>query len=148
MQAQGAVTETIPKKEKCKKTKRLSEKALQIAEERREVKNKGEREKYTLLNAEFWRKVQRHKKAFFNVQCTEVEENTRMGKNRNLFKDMKGTFQARMGTIKERNSKDLTEVEEINTRRWQKYTELYKNGLNDQDNNDGVVTHLESDILV
>ena len=71
-----------------------------------------------------------------------------MGKNRNLFKDMKGTFQARMGTIKERNSKDLTEVEEINTRRWQKYTELYKNGLNDQDNNDGVVTHLESDILV
>ena len=72
-----------------------------------------------------------------------------MGKNRNLFKDIKGTFQARMGTtIKERNSKDLTEVEEINTRRWQKYTELYKNGLNDQDNNDGVVTHLESDILV
>ena len=72
-----------------------------------------------------------------------------MGKNRNLFKHIKGTFQARMGTtIKERNSKDLTEVEEINTRRWQKYTELYKNGLNDQDNNDGVVTHLESDILV
>ena len=94
----------------------MSEKALQIAEERREVKSKGEREKYTLLNAQFQRKVRRHKKAFFNEQCKEVEENNRMGKTRDLFKktgDIKGTFRARMGTIKDRNAKDLTETQEI-----------------------------------
>ena len=128
MQAQEAVTETIPKKEKCKKAKWLSEKALQIAEERREVKSKGEREKYTLLNAEFQRKVRRHKKAFFNEQCKEVEENNRMGKTRDLFKktgDIKGTFHARMGMVKDRNAKDLTETQEIK-KRWQERTELHK----------------------
>ena len=116
MQAQEAVTNTIPKKKKCKKAKWLSEEALQIAEERREVKSKGEREKYTLLNAQFQRKVRRHKKAFFNEQCKEVEENNRMGKTRDLFKktgDIKGTFRARMGTMKDRNAKDLTETQEI-----------------------------------
>ena len=94
----------------------MSEEALQIAEERREVKSKGEREKYTLLNAQFQRKVRRHKKAFFNEQCKEVEENNRMGKTRDLFKktgDIKGTFRARMGTMKDRNAKDLTETQEI-----------------------------------
>ena len=128
MQAQEAVTETIPKKEKCKKAKWLSEKALQIAEERREVKSKGEREKYTLLNAEFQRKVRRHKKTFFNEQCKEVEENNRMGKTRDLFKktgDIKGTFHARMGMVKDRNAKDLTETQEIK-KRWQERTELHK----------------------
>ena len=128
MQAQEAVTETIPKKEKCKKAKWLSEKALQIAEERREVKSKGEREKYTQLNAEFQRKVRRHKKAFFNEQCKEVEENNRMGKTRDLFKktgDIKGTFHARMGMVKDRNAKDLTETQEIK-KRWQERTELHK----------------------
>ena len=128
MQAQEAVTETIPKKEKCKKAKWLPEKALQIAEERREVKSKGEREKYTLLNAEFQRKVRRHKKAFFNEQCKEVEENNRMGKTRDLFKktgDIKGTFHARMGMVKDRNAKDLTETQEIK-KRWQERTELHK----------------------
>ena len=148
---QEVVTKTIAKKKKCKKAKWLSAEALQIAEKRREAKGKGERERYTQLNTEFQRIARRDKKAFLNEQCKEVEENNRMGKNRNLFKeikDIKGTFQARTGTINDRNGKDLTEVEEINMRRWQEYTELYKNGLNHQDNNDGVVTHLESDILV
>ena len=80
------------------------------------MKSKGEREKYTLLNAQFQRKVRRHKKAFFNEQCKEVEENDRMGKTRDLFKktgDIKGTFRARMGTMKDRNAKDLTETQEI-----------------------------------
>jgi len=147
---QEAVTKIIAKKKKCKKAKWLSEEALQRAKERRKVKSKGERERYTQLNAKFQRIARRDKKAFLNEQCKEVEENNRIGKNRNLFKeikDIKGKFQARMGTINDRNGKDLTEVEEINMRRWQEYTELYKNGLNHQDNNDGVVTHLESDIL-
>ena len=119
MQVQEAVTKTIPKEKKCKKAKCLSEEALQIAEERREVKSKGEREKYTLLNAQFQRKVRRHKKAFFNEQCKEVEENNRMGKTRDLFKkteDIKGIFHARMGTIKDTNTKDLTETQEIKKR--------------------------------
>ena len=85
MQVQEAVTKTIPKEKKCKKAKCLSEEALQIAEERREVKSKGEREKYTLLNAQFQRKVRRHKKAFFNEQCKEVEENNRMEKSKDFF---------------------------------------------------------------
>ena len=117
---------------------------------RREVKSKGEKDRYKHLNAEFQRIARRDTKAFLSNQCKETEENNRIGKNRNLFKeikDIKGKFQARMGTINDRNGKDLTEVEEINMRTWQEYTELYKNGLNHQDNNDGVVTHLESDIL-
>ena len=105
---------TIPKKKKCKKAKWLSDKALQIAEERREVK--GEKEKYTHLNAEFERIGRRDKKSFLSDQCKEIEENNRMGKTRNFFKkiiDTKGTFHAKMGTIKDRNGMDLTEAEDI-----------------------------------
>ena len=125
----------------------LSEEALQIAETRREVKGKGERERYSQLNAEFQRRARREKRAFLNEQCKEVEENNRMEKTRDLFKkigDIKGIFHARAGMIKNRNRKDLKEAEEIK-KRWQEYTEeLYKNDL---DNHDGVVTHLEPDIL-
>ena len=126
----------------------MSEEALQIAQKRREVKDKGERERYTQLNAEFQRIKRRDKKAFLSEQCTckEIEENNRMGKTSDLFKktgDTKGTFHAKMGTIKDRNGKDLTEAEGIK-KRWQEYTEeLYKKGLNDLDNHSGVVTHLE-----
>ena len=94
---------TIPKKKKCKKAKWLSEEALQIAEERREAKSKGERERYTQLNAEFQRKARRDKKPFLNEHCKEIEENNRMGKTEDLLKkigDIKGTFHARMGIIK------------------------------------------------
>ena len=137
---------TIPKKRKCKKAKWFSEEALQVAEKRKEVKSKGERGRYTQLNAEFQRIARRDKKAFLNEQCKEVEENSRMRKIRDLFKkigDTKGTFHTRMGTIKDRNSKDLIEADEIK-KRWQGYTEeLYKKGLNDPDNHDGVITHLE-----
>jgi len=127
----------------------LSEAALQIAEKRREAKGKEEKERYTHLNAEFQRIARRDKKAFLNDQRKEIEENNRMGKTRDLFKktgDIKGTFHAEMGTIKDRNSKDLTEAEDIK-KRWQEYTELYKKGLNDHDNHSGVVTHLKPDIL-
>ena len=118
------------------------------------MKGKGERERYTQLNAEFQRRARREKRAFLNEQCKEVEENNRMGKTRDLFKkigDIKGIFHARMGMIKNRNRKDLKEAEEIN-KRWQEYTEeLYqkkkKKSLNDPYNHDGVVTHLEPDIL-
>ena len=117
---------------------------------RREVKGKGERERYTQLDAEIQRITGRDKKAFLREQCKEIEENNRMGKTRDLFKkngDAKGTFTAKMGTINDRNCKDLTEAEEIK-KRWQEYTEeLYKKGLNDPDNHDGVVTHLAPDIL-
>ena len=141
---------TIPKKKKCKKGKRLSDKALQIAEKRGEAKGKGEKEKYTYLNAEFQRISRRDKKAFFSDQYKEIEENNRMGKTRDLFKKMrntKGTFRAKMGSIKDRNGLDLTEVEDIK-KRWQEYTgELYKKDLHDPDNHDNVITHLEPDIL-
>ena len=120
---------TIPKKKKCKNAKWLSKEALQIAGKRREVKGKGEKERYTHLNAEFQRITRRDKKAFLSDQCKEIEENNRMGRTRDLFKkirDIKGTFHAKMGTIKDRNSKDLTEAEEIK-KTWQEYTEeLYK----------------------
>ena len=102
---QEAVIKTIPKKKKCKKAKRLSEEALQIAEKRREAKGKGEKERYTHLNVEFQRIARRDKKAFLSDQCKEIEENSRMGKTRDLFKkirDTKGTFHAKMGTIKDR----------------------------------------------
>ena len=128
----------------------MTEEALQIAVNRREVKGKGEKEKYTHLNAEFQRTARRDKKAFLSDQCNEIEENIRMGKTRDLFKkirDIKGTFHAKMGSIKDRNGMDITEAEDIK-KRWQEYTkELYKKDLHDPDNHDGVITHLEPDIL-
>ena len=107
---------TIPKKKKCKRAKWLSEEALQIAVKRREAKSKGEKERYTHLNSEFQRIARRDKKAFLSDQCKEIEENNRMGKIRDLFKkirDIKGTFHAKMGSIKNRNGMDLTEAEDI-----------------------------------
>ena len=128
----------------------MSEEALQIAEKRGNVKGKGEKERYTHLNAEFQRVTRRHKKTFLSDQCKEIEANNRMQKTRDLFKkirDTKGTFHAKMGSIKDRNSMDLTEAEDIK-KRWQEYTEeLYKKDLHDLDNHDGVITHLEPDIL-
>ena len=118
----------IPMEKKCKKAKWLSGEALQIAAKRREAKIKGEKERYKHLNAEFQTIVRRDKKAFLSNQCKEIEENNRMGKTRDLFKktrDTKGTFHAKMGSIKDRNCMDLTEAEDIK-RRWQEYTELYK----------------------
>ena len=110
---QEAVIKTIPKKKKCKQAKWLSEEALQIAEKRRETKGKEEKERYTHLNAEFQRIARRDKKDFLRDQCKEIDENNRMGKTRDLFKkirDTKGTFHAKMGSIKDRNSIDLTEA--------------------------------------
>ena len=107
---------TIPKKNKCKKAKWLSEEALQIAEKGREAKGKGEKERYTHLNAEFQRMERRDKKSFLSDQCKEIEDNKRMGKTRDLFKkirDTKGTLHAKMGSIKDRNGMDLTEAEYI-----------------------------------
>ena len=153
MEVHDTVQETgskiIAKKKKCKKEKSLSEEALQIAVKRREAKSKGEKERHTHLNAEFQRIAWRDKKAFLSDQCKEIEENNRMRKTRDLFKkirDTKGTFQAKMGLIKDRNGMDLTEEEGIK-KRWQEYTELYKKNLHDPDNHDGVITHLEPDIL-
>ena len=112
---QEAVIKTISKKKKCKKAKWLSEEPLQIAEKRREAKGKGEKERYTHLNAEIQRIARRDKKALLGDQCKEIEENNRMGKTRNLEKirDTKGTFHAKMNTVKERNSMGLTETEDI-----------------------------------
>ena len=116
---------------------------------RREAKGKGGKERYTHLNAEFQRTARRDKKAFLSDQCKETEENNKTG-NRGLFKkirDTKVTFHAKMGTIKDRNGMDLIEAENIK-KRWQEYTEeVYKKDLQDPDNHDGVITHLESDIL-
>ena len=141
---------TIPMEKKCKKAKWLSEEALQIALKRREAKSKGEKERYCHLNAEFQRMARRDKKAFLSNQCKQIEEINRMGKTRDLFKkirDIKGKFQAKMGSIKDRNGRDLTEAEDIK-KRWQEYTEeLYKKDLHDPVNHDGVITHLEPDIL-
>ena len=138
-------SKTIPKRQKCKKAKWLSGEALQIAVKRREVKSKGGKERYKHLNAEFQRIARRDKKAFLHDQCKEIQENNRMGKNRDLFKktrDTKGTFHA-----KNRNGMDPTEAEDIK-KRWQEYTEeLYKKDLHDTDNHDGVITDLEPDIL-
>ena len=124
-----AEIKTISKKKKCKKAKWLSEEALQIAVKRREMKGKGEKERYTPLNAEFQRIARRDKKVFLSDQCKEIEENNRMGKTRDVFKkirDTKGTFHAKMGTIKGRSGMDLTEAEDIK-KRWQDYIEeLYK----------------------
>ena len=138
-----------PRKINAKKAKWLSEEALQIAVKRREVKSKGEKERYKHLNAEFQRTARRDKKAFLSDQCKEIEENNRIGKTRDLLKkirDTKGTFHAKMGSIKDRNCMNLTEAEDI--KRWQEYTEeLYKKDLHDPDNHNGVITHLEPDIL-
>ena len=117
-------SKTISKKKKCKKAKWLSEEALQITGKRREAKSKGEKERYIHLNVEFQRIARRDKKAFLGDQCKEIEENNRMGKARNLFKkirDTKGTFHAKMGTIKDRNGMDLKEAKDIQ-KRWQEYT--------------------------
>ena len=133
-------TKTIPKKKKCKNAKWLSEEALQIAEERREVTGKGKGERYTQLNA-----VGRDK-TFLNEQCNEIKENNTMGKTRDLFKkirDTKGRFHAKMGSVKDRNGRDLPEAEDIKKRRQEYPEELYKKDLHDQDNHDGVITHLE-----
>ena len=141
---------TIPKKKKCKEAKWLSEEAFQIAVKRREAKSEGEKERYAHLNTEFQRITRRDKRAFLGDQCKEIEENNKMGKTRDLFKkirDNKGTFHAKMGSMKERNGMELTEAEDIK-KRWQEYTEeLYKIDLHDLDNHDGVITHLEPDIL-
>ena len=115
---------------------------------RREAKSKGEKERYTHLNAEFQRIARRDKKAFLSDECKEIEENNRMGKTRDLFKkirDTKGTFHAKKGAVKDRNGRDLTEAKDIR-KRWQEYTEeLYKKDLHDPDNQDGVITQLEPD---
>ena len=141
---QEAVIKTITKKKKYKNAKWLSDKALQIAEKRKDAKGKREKERYTHLNAEFQRIARRDKKAFLSDQCKEIEDSNRMGKTRDLFKkirDTKGTFHAKMSTIKDRNGMGLTEAEDIK-KRWQEYTEeLYKKELNDPDNHDGVITH-------
>ena len=122
----------------------MSGEALQIAEKRREAKGKGEKERYIHLNAEFQRIARRDKKVVLRDQCKETEENNRMGKTRDFFKkmrDTKGTSHAKLGSIKDRNSMDLVEAEDIK-KRWQEYTEeLYKTDLLDPDNHDGVITH-------
>ena len=132
-----------PWKRNAKKEKWLSEESLQIALKRREVKSKGEKERYTHLNAEFQRIVRREKKAFLSDQCKEIEENNRMGKTRDLYKkvrDTKGTFHAKMGSIKDRNGINLTEAEDIK-KRCQEYTEeLSKKDLHDPNNHNGVIT--------
>ena len=123
----------------------MSEEALQRGEKRREANGKGEKERYSHLNAEFQRIARKDKKAFLSEQCKEIEENNRMRKTRDLFKkirDTKGTFHAKMGSIENRNGMDLTEADDIE-KRWQKYTEkLYKKDLHDQDNHDGMTNHL------
>ena len=147
---QEAVIKTIPKKKKCKKAKWLSEEALQIAEKGREAKGREKKERYTHLNAKFVRIARRDKKAFLSDQCKEIEENIGMGKTRDLFKkirDTKGTSHAKMGSLKDRNGMDLTDAEDIK-KRWQEYTQdLYKKDFHDPDNHNGVITHLEPDIL-
>ena len=141
---------TIPMEKKCKKAKWLSGEALQIAEKRREMKGKGEKERCIHLHPEYQRIAGRDKKVFLRDQCKEIEENNRMGKTSDLLKtirDTKGIFHAKMGSIKDRNGMDLTEAEDIK-KRWQEYTEgLYKKDLHDPENHNGVITHLEPDIL-
>ena len=143
---------TIPMEKKCKQAKWLSGEDLQIAVKRRQAKSKREKERNTHVNAEFQRIARRDKKAFLSNQCKEMEENNRMGKTRDLFnkvRDTKGTFHAKMGSIKDRNGMDLTEAEDIK-KRWQEYTEeLYNKDIHNPDNHKGVITHthLEPDIL-
>ena len=147
---QNGKNKELLKKKQCKKARWLFEEALQIAVKRRDVKSKGEKERYKHLNAEFQRIARRDKKAFLSSQCKEIEEKNRMGKTRDLFKkikDTKGTFHAKMGLIKNRSGMDVTETEDIK-KRWQEYTEeLYKKDLHDPDKHDGVIAHLEPNIL-
>ena len=127
----------------------MSEEALQIAVKGREAKSKGEKERYAHLNAEFQRIARRDKKAFLSNQCKEIEEKNRMGKTRDHFKkirDTKGTFHAKMGTKRDRNGMNLTEAEDIK-KRWQEYTEELNKNFFMTNNHDGVITHLEPDIL-
>ena len=141
---------TIPKKKKCKKANWLSEEASQTAEKRRKAKSKGEKERYSHLNAEFQRIARRDNKAFLRDQCKEIEENNRMGKTRDLFKnirDTKGPFHAKMGTIKDRNNMDLTEAEDSRRRGKNTLKNYTKKDLNDPNNHNGVITHLEPDIM-
>ena len=138
-----------PRKRNAKRQNGCLE-ALQIAKKRREVKGKGEKERYTHLNAEFQKIARKDKKAFLSDQCQEIEKNNRTGKTTDLFKkirDTKGTFHAKMGLIKDRNGMDLTKAEDIK-KRWQEYTkELHKKDLHDPDKHNGVITYLEPDIL-
>ena len=151
---QSIIKENNPELEdvmlKKRKVKCLSEAAIQIAEKRREAKGKGQKERYTKVNAEFQSVSRRDKKAFLSDQCKEIEENNRTGKTKDLIKkirDIKGKFHVKMGTMKDRNGKDLTEAEDIK-KRWKEYTEnLYKKDLHDPDNHKGVIIHLEPDIL-
>ena len=132
------------------KSKMVVREALQIAENRREVKGKGEKERYTHLNAEFQRIAGTNKKAFLSDPCKETEEKIRMGKTSDLFKkirDTKGIFHAKMSSIKDRNGMDLTEAENIKKRRQEYTEELYRKELHDPDNHDGVITQLQPDIL-
>ena len=146
----GGSDHDYPQGKKYKKAKWLSEEALQITVKRRQVKGKGEMERYSPLNADFQRIARRDKEVFLSDQFKEMEENNKMGKTRELFKkirDTKGIFHAKMGTIKDRNSMDLTEAEDIK-KRWQEHTEeLYKRDLHNPDNHIGVITDLEPDIL-
>ena len=139
----------IPKKKKCKKKKLALRGALQIAVKRREVKSKGEKERHIHVNVELQRIARRDKKTFLSDQCKEIEENNRKGKTGDLFKkirDTKGTFHAKMGSIKDRNGRDLTE--EVIKKRWQEYTEKqYKIELQEPDNHNGVITQLDPDNL-
>ena len=146
MEVRNNVQEAVSRKIKAKW---LPEETLQIAKRRRDPKGKGKKGKCTHLNTEFQRIARRDKKAFLSDQCKEIEENNRMEKTSYLLKkirDTKGTFHAKMGTLKDRKDKDLTEAEDI--KRWQKYTEeLYRKDLSDQGNHDGMITDLEPDIL-
>ena len=152
MEVRDIVQETgiksVPMENKCKKAKWLSEETLQIAVKRRQVKSKGEKERYSHWNAEFQRTARRWE--ILPQRSMQIEENNRIGKTRDLFKkirDTKGTFHAKVGSIKNKNGMNLTEAEDIK-KRWQQYTEkLYKKGLHNPDNHDGVITHLEPDIL-
>ena len=141
--------QAIPKKKKCKKAKWLSEEALQIAV-KRETKSKGEKERYSHLMAEFRRIARRDMKTFLSDQCKQIEENNRMENTTDFFKkirDTKGTFHAKMCSIKDRNGMDLTEAEDIK-KRWQEYTEeLYKKDLHEPNSHNGVIIHLEPDNL-
>ena len=146
----GAGNQNYPQEKEMQKGKMVVWGGLTNSYEKREGKGKGEKERHTHLNAEFQRIARRDNKTLLSEQCKEIEENNKMGKIRDLFKkirDTKGTFHAKMDSIKDRNGMDLTEAEDIK-KRWQEYTEeLYKKDLHDQDNHDGVITHLEPDIL-
>ena len=145
----GGREQDHPQEKKCKKVKWLSEEALQTAVERREVKGKWEKERCKHLNAEFQRRAGEKRKPSSDIN-KELEENNRMGKSRDLFKkirDTKGTFHAKMGTIKDRHGMDLTEAEDIKKGQREYTEELYKKDIQDQDNHDSVITHQEPDIL-